>query len=106
MHAGEAVPVVNLATLLDLPCVDTPSIVILLRVEGRHGAIGILVEALGDNPEVPGDRVLPLSALKQSAATVLVEQAIQPLNDHDALVLIVNTAQLGALLFGAAAVAA
>jgi chemotaxis signal transduction protein len=103
MHGGEAVPVVNLAALLERPGVDECSMVILLRVEGRSGVVGILVEALGDNPEGPSDRLLPVSVLEQTAATVLVEQAIQPVDDRDGLVLVVNTVQLGAMLFGAGA---
>jgi chemotaxis signal transduction protein len=99
MYGSEAVPVVNLATLLELPQVDVPSVVILLRVEGRARPIGILVETLGDNPEVPSDRLLPINVLEQSTATLLVEQAIQPVNPNDGLVLVVNTMQLGAMLF-------
>ena len=103
MHADEAVPVVSLTTLLELPNADVPSVVVLLRVEGRAQPVGILVEALGDNPEVPADRLLPISVLKQTAATTLVEQAIQPVNVNDGLVLVLNTVQLGKALFGGAA---
>jgi chemotaxis signal transduction protein len=95
MHGEEAVPVVNLATLLDLPAVDTLSVVILLRVEGRERPIGILVEALGDNPEVPADRLLPITT-----SSMLVEHAIQPVNDRDGLVLVLNTTHLATTLFG------
>jgi chemotaxis signal transduction protein len=102
MHTNEAVPVVNLAALLQMPEVDTPSVVILLRIEGRAKPIGILVEALGDNPEVPGERLLPLSVLKQSAASLLVEQAIQPVDAGDGLVLVLNTQRVGEALFGSA----
>jgi hypothetical protein len=69
--------------------------VILLRVEGRTRPVGILVEALGDNPEVPADRLLPITT-----ASGLVEQAIQPVSEQDGLVLVLNTAQLAATLFG------
>jgi chemotaxis signal transduction protein len=95
MHGDEAVPVVNLTTLLDLPAGDNSSVVILLRVEGRTRPLGILVEALGDNPEVPSDRLLPITT-----ASGLVEQAIQPVSEQDGLVLVLNTAQLAAALFG------
>ena len=95
MHGEEAVPVVNLATLLELPSVESSAVVILLRVEGRARPIGILVEALGDNPEVPGDRLLPITT-----ATSLVEHAIQPVNERDGLVLVLNTAHLATTLFG------
>jgi hypothetical protein len=88
--------------MLELPT-DASAVVILLRIEGRAKPIGILVEALGDNPEVPGDRLLPISVLDQSAATLLVEQAIQPVDPQEGLVLVLNTAQLAAALFGAPA---
>jgi chemotaxis signal transduction protein len=97
MHGEDAVPVVNLATLLDLPSVESSSVVILVRVEGRARPLGILVEALGDNPEVPGDRLLPITT-----ASMLVEHAIQPVNERDGLVLVLNTTHLAATLFGTA----
>jgi chemotaxis signal transduction protein len=103
MQASEAVPVVDLAKLLDRPNADTPSVVILLRVEGRERPLGILVEALGDNPEVPADRLLPVSVLEESTATSFVEQAIQPVHAQDGLVLVLNTTQLATTLFGKAA---
>jgi chemotaxis signal transduction protein len=99
LHGEEAVPVVNLATLLELPAGEvSSSVVILLRVEGRARPLGILVEALGDNPEVPGDRLLPLTT-----ESMLVEQAIQPVNAADGLVLVLNAARLAETLFGNAA---
>ncbi len=100
MHGVDAVPVVDLASLLETPNVDAASVVILMRLEGRTRPIGILVESLGDNPEVPGDRLLPISVLEQSAASLLVEQAIQPVDPMDGLVLVVNTTQLTSMLFG------
>ena len=103
MQAEDAVPIANLAAMLELPPADASAIVILLRVAGRAKPIGILVEALGDNPEVPGDRLLPISVLERSAATLLVEQAIQPVDAQDGLVLVLNTAQLAAALFGTSA---
>jgi len=100
MHGDEAIPVVDLATLLERPSAEPPSVVILLRLEGRSRAIGLLVEVLGDNPEVPRDRLMTISMLEQSAAALLVEQAIQPVNPLDGLVLVLNTKQLAATLFG------
>jgi chemotaxis signal transduction protein len=99
LHGEEAVPVVNLAMMLELPESEvSSSVVILLRIEGRTRPLGILVEALGDNPEVPGDRLLPLTT-----ASMLVEQAIQPVNAADGLVLVLNAARLAETLFGSAA---
>jgi chemotaxis signal transduction protein len=105
MHGPEAVPVVNLATLLELPPVDTLAVVILVRVEGDR-VVGVLVEALGDNPEVPSERLLPITTLEQSRASMLIEQAIQPVGDGDGLVLVLSVGRLGSMLFGAPAVAA
>lgn len=101
MHGLDAVPVADLATLLARPASEAPSVVILLRLEGRARPIGLLVEALGDNPEVPADRLLPISVLEQTATTSLLELAIQPVNPQDGLVLALNTTQIGTILFGA-----
>jgi chemotaxis signal transduction protein len=103
MHGTEAVPVVDLATLLERPHSEPPSVVILMRLAGRKSALGLLVETLGDNPEVPSERLLPIAVLEQSAATLLVEQAVQPVNPLDGLVLVINTGQLSTMLFGGAA---
>jgi hypothetical protein len=46
--------------------------------------------------------LLPLSVLKQSAASLLVEQAIQPVDAGDGLVLVLNTQRVGEALFGSA----
>ena len=109
IHGEGAVPVVDLASLLEMPNLEAPSAVILMRLPGRQRPIGLLVEALGDNPEVPSDRMLPVAVMENSTASLLVELAIQPVNVQDGLVLVVATDRLAAQLFGtplAAAVAA
>jgi chemotaxis signal transduction protein len=106
IHGHGAVPVVDLATLLQLPNPEEPSVVILMRLPGRERPLGILVESLGDNPEVPSDRLLPVTVLEQSTASLLVELAIQPVNAEDGLVLVLATEQLSAQLFGAPAAVA
>ncbi len=106
IHGHGAVPVVDLATLLQLPNLEEPSVVILMRLPGRERPLGILVESLGDNPEVPSDRLLPVTVLEQSTASLLVELAIQPVNAEDGLVLVLATEQLSAQLFGAPAAVA
>jgi chemotaxis signal transduction protein len=105
IHGEGAVAVVDLATLLGIPNLEEPSAVILVRLPGRQRPLGILVESLGDNPEVPADRLLPVSVLEQSTASLLVEYAIQPVNPQDGLVLVIATEQLSAELFGTPIVA-
>jgi chemotaxis signal transduction protein len=100
IHREGAIPVVDLATLLGTSHVEEPSAVILVRLPGRQRPLGLLVEALGDNPEVPGDRLLPVSVLEQETASLLIECAVQPVNPQDGLVLVVSTSQLAAQLFG------
>ena len=100
IHGEGAVPVVDLASLLELPNGEEPSAVILMRLPGRQRPIGLLVEALGDNPEVPGDRLLPVAVMERSTASPLVELAIQPVNAQDGLVLVVATDRLSEQLFG------
>jgi chemotaxis signal transduction protein len=99
IHGEGAVPVVDLAALLEMPGGAEPSAVILMRLPGRERPLGLLVEALGDNPEVPADRLLPVSVLEQSKASLLIEYAIQPVNAQEGLVLVVAADQLSARLF-------
>ncbi len=101
MHGEGAVPVVDLAAMLDTPNIEEPSAVILMRLPGRERPIGLLVEALGDNPEVPSDRLLPVTVLEKNTASLLVEQAIQPVNAQDGLVLVLAADELCTQLFGA-----
>jgi chemotaxis signal transduction protein len=100
IHGEGAVPVVDLAALLEMPNIDEPSAVILMRLPGRERPLGLRVEALGDNPEVPSERLLPVSVLEKSTASLLVEYAIQPVNVQDGLVLVVAAERLAAQLFG------
>jgi chemotaxis signal transduction protein len=101
IHGEGAVPVVDLATLLEMPNGEEPSAVILMRLPGRERPLGLLVESLGDNPEVPAERLLPVSVLEQGTASLLVEYAIQPVNEQDGLVLVVAAEQLTSRLFAA-----
>jgi chemotaxis signal transduction protein len=106
IHGEGAVPVVDLSSLLEMPNGEEPSAVILMRLPGRQRPIGLLVEALGDNPEVPSDRLLPVSVMERNTTSLLVEFAIQPVNAQDGLVLVVATDRLSAQLFGTSLAAA
>jgi chemotaxis signal transduction protein len=104
IHGDGAVPVVDLSSLLGLPNLEDPSVVILMRLPGRERPLGILVESLGDNPEVPGDRLLPVAVLEHGQESSLVEFAIQPVNAKDGLVLVIAAERLTVQLFGAPSV--
>lgn len=106
LHGEGAVPVVDLASMLEMPNIEEPSAVILMRLPGRERPVGLLVEALGDNPEVPSDRLLPVAVLEKNTASLLVEYAIQPVNVQDGLVLVIAGERLTAQLFGVSVVAA
>ncbi len=73
IHGEGAVPVVDLAAMLEMPNTEEPSAVILMRLPGRERPLGLLVEALGDNPEVPSDRLLPVAVVEKNSASLLVE---------------------------------
>jgi len=103
LHGDDVVPVVDLAGLLGISNLETPSVVILVRVAGRARTLGLLVESLGDNPEVPMDRLLPVSVLEDGTASALVECAIQPVQAQDGLVLVMSVEQVFTTLFGAVA---
>lgn len=100
IHGEGAVPVVDLASMLEMPNTEEPSAVILIRLPGRERPLGLLIEALGDNPEVPSDRLLPVDVVERSTVSSLVEYAIQPVDVKDGLVLVVAAEQLCAQLFG------
>ncbi len=86
--------------MLETPNTDETSAVILMRLPGRERPLGLLVEALGDNPEVPSDRLLPVAVLEKNTTSLLVEYAIQPISAQDGLVLVIAAEQLDAQLFG------
>lgn len=106
IHGEGAVPVVDLAAMLGIPHSEEPSAVILMRLPGRERPLGLLVEALGDNPEVPSDRLLPVAVVEKNNASLLVEYAIQPVNAQDGLVLVIAAEQVCGQLFGAASLGA
>jgi chemotaxis signal transduction protein len=66
VHQDIPIPVLNLAqcTGIDAKPVDEQHIVVA-RIDG--GVVGLLIDALGDIPEVPASEIVPLEALKWSS---------------------------------------
>ena len=101
-HGNEAVPVADLTRLLGDAALQPRTVVILVRAPGRAKPLGLLVEALGDNCDVPGERLLPLRAAANGEVPLLVEQTIQFGNHDDALVMVLNLEGIAGLLYGEA----
>ena len=99
-HGNDAVPVAELANLLCVVPIQPRTAVILVSVPGRAQPLGLLVEALGDNCDVPAERLLPLRATGDLKAPSLVEQTIQFGNPDDALVMVLNLDGIAELLYG------
>ncbi|HEU4780263.1 MAG TPA: chemotaxis protein CheW [Steroidobacteraceae bacterium] len=99
-YGKDAVPVAELTKLLSVEPHQAPAVVILVRAPGRAQPLGLLVETLGDNCDVPNDRLLPLHATADVKSRPLVDQTIQFGNPGDALVMVLNLESIAELLYG------
>jgi chemotaxis signal transduction protein len=96
MFGGEPIAVANLTTVLGEQALETPRVVVIIRVPGRTKPFGLLVELLGDVSEVPTDRLLPIDGSSDQLATL----AIEPADPNAPLVMILSPDRLAALLYG------
>jgi chemotaxis signal transduction protein len=96
MYAGEPIAVADLTRVLGEAHLETPRIVVVIRAQGRTRPLGLLVELLGDIPEVAADRLLPIDGSREQLATL----AIEPADPTDPLVMILSPERLAALLYG------
>ena len=100
MFAGEPIVVADTARLLGTTHIDTPRMVIAIRVPGQKRPFGLLVESLGDIPEVARNRLLSIGGLRNRTPSALVEQAIEVVDPRDPMVMILNAACLASLICG------
>jgi len=100
MFGGEPIVVADTACLLGSTQLDTPRMVIAIRVPGQKRPFGLLVESLGDIPEVARERLLPIDGLPSESTSALVEHAIEVADPRDPMVMVLNTARLVALMRG------
>jgi chemotaxis signal transduction protein len=100
MFGGEPIVVADTARLLGSTQLDTPRMVIAIRVPGQKRPFGLLVESLGDIPEVARERLLPIGGLRSESTSALVEHAIEVADPRDPMVMVLNTARLVALMRG------
>jgi chemotaxis signal transduction protein len=100
MFGGEPIVVADAARLLGTTHIETPRMVVAIRAPGQKRPFGLLVESLGDIPEVARDRLLPIDGLHDHSASALVEQAIEVADPRDPMVMVLNTARLVALMRG------
>ncbi|MDB6090647.1 MAG: hypothetical protein JWN85_3431 [Gammaproteobacteria bacterium] len=97
MFAGEPLAVADLTRVLGETHLETPRIVVVIRAQGRSRPFGLLVELLGDIPEVAADRLLPIDGSPEQLATL----AIEPADPTDPLVMILSPERLAGLFYGA-----
>jgi chemotaxis signal transduction protein len=100
MFAGEPIVVADMARLLGATNIETPRVVIAIRPPGQSRPFGLLVEALGDIPEVARDRLLTIDTLRNEDTSLLVEFALQVADPSDPMVMVLNTQRLANLLRG------
>jgi len=74
--------------------------VIAVQAPGYARPFGLLVEALGDIPEVARDRLLTIDTLRNEDTSLLVEFALAAADPHDPMVMVLNTRRLANLLRG------
>lgn len=100
MFNDEPIVVADMARLLGTTNIDTPRMIVAIRSADRRRPVGLLVESLGDIPEVSRERLLPIAGLREQASSALVESAIEVMDPPDPMVVVLNTARLVALLRG------
>jgi chemotaxis signal transduction protein len=100
MFGGEPIAVADLSRVLGQTSLETPRIVVVVRVPGRAKPFGLLLELLGDVSEVPTDRLLPINGSSEQLATL----AIEPADPGAPLVMILSPERLATLLYGTEAV--
>jgi chemotaxis signal transduction protein len=100
MFAGEPIVVADMARLLGTANIETPRVIVAVRTPGQARPLGLLVESLGDIPEVARERLLPIDGLRDQSASLLVEHAIEGTDPRDPMVMVLNARRLVALLRG------
>ncbi len=100
MFGGEPIIVADTARLLGTSNIDTPRMVVAIRAPGQKRPFGLLVESLGDIPEVARDRLLPIDSLHDRNTSLLVEHAIEVADPREPIIMVLNIARLVALMRG------
>ena len=102
MFAGEPIVVADMARLLGTTNIEAPRVVVTIRTPGQTRPLGLLVESLGDIPEVARERLLPIAGLREQPSSGLVECVIEVADPRDPMVVMLNTQRLVSLLRGEA----
>jgi chemotaxis signal transduction protein len=100
MFGGEPIVVADMARLLGATNIEAPRVAIVIRPPDQTRPFGLLVEALGDIPEVARDRLLTIDNLRTGDMSLLVEFALQVADPGDPMVMVLNTQRLAKLLRG------
>jgi len=94
MYRDAPVPVIDLARLLEKNTTATTGDVVVARVQTSGQLIGILINELGDIPEVAVSRILPFTERAQRDAPAVIDRAVRPESPEDPVLFIVNIEQL------------
>jgi chemotaxis signal transduction protein len=100
MFGGDPIVVADMARLLGTSNIETPRMVVVIRGPGQQRPYGLLVESLGDIPEVSRERLLPIDGQFEGAGSLLVEYAIEGADPRDPMVMVLNTARLIGMIRG------
>ena len=90
MYRDSPVQVIDLARLLERTTTPTIGDVVVARVPATGQLIGILIDELGDIPEVAMSRLLPFSEHAQRGGSAVIDRAVRPESPADPVLLIVN----------------
>ena len=94
MYRESPVPVIDLARLLEKTTTPTTGDVVVARVPATGQLIGILINELGDIPEVATNRILPFTERAQRTTPAVVDRAVRPESPQEPVLFIVNIEQL------------
>lgn len=100
LFRGDAIDVVDGALLLATANISKPETVVVVRPPGSERPFGLLVETLGDVPEILEERLLPIGRVTHEPADLLAQYAIEGETANDPIVIVLSTERLLALLQG------
>jgi chemotaxis signal transduction protein len=94
MYQGDPIPVVDIGRLTGRTTARTACDVIVVRAREGEQRIGILVDALGDIPEVPVHAIVPVADAMFQSNTSVLDRVVRPQNPNDPVLLILSIEQL------------
>jgi len=95
MYRDSPVLVIDLARLLEKAAANgDANDVVIARVPSTGQLIGLLIDELGDIPEVSVNRILPFTERAQHNGAAVIDRAVRPESPEEPVLFIVNIEQL------------